>query len=121
MDWYIEGKKTALEGYTRKQGRAHYVDKCQENKGVVFDAVDFERGFKRGLVQLCTPEGRKNMDSQGIKYQNTCDSHEESQDFEKNRSAELESENSRLKRENARLLTEIETLKSQAGACPPTD
>ena len=125
MDWYLEGKKAALEGYTRKQGKTHLVDKCQENQGVAVDFVDFERGFASGLNKLCTPEGLKALAAKDIKYQRTCESHEDSQHAQKTGTTELEdkikdleSEISRLKAENATLAAEVDSLKSKDSSSP---
>lgn len=113
MDWYVQGKKSALDGFTPKQGKTHFIDKCQEDHGVAIDPVDFDRGFKSGLNKLCNPEGLEVLASKGIKYQQTCETHEDSLSNEKTRAGELESkiqkleaEISRLKAENERLATE---------------
>src|SRR5262249_49926059 len=103
MDWYVEGKKAALEGYTPKQGKTHYIDKCQEDQHVAIDVVDFERGFTSGLSKLCTPEGLKDLKSRGIKYQGTCEAHEDAQNFKKTRTIELEDKVQELEAEVSRL------------------
>src|SRR5258708_5396886 len=71
MDWYREGRTAALNGYTLKEGKTPYIDKCQEDLGVAMDNVGFERGFNAGLNELCTPEGIQALKAKG-KYQETC-------------------------------------------------
>jgi predicted RNase H-like nuclease (RuvC/YqgF family) len=118
MDWYVEGKRAALDGYTLKQGKSHFIDKCQENQGVTMSVKEFEKGFAVGLDKLCTPEGLENLKSRDIKYQRTCDVREESMNYEKSHEMELEekiqkleTENSHLKEENTKLTEELEALK----------
>jgi len=113
MDWYVQGKKSALDGFTPKQGKTHFIDKCQEDHGVAVDVVDFDRGFTSGLNKLCTPEGLEELKDKGVKYQRTCDSHQDSLSSTQTRTAELEAkilkleaEITRLKKDNERLGTE---------------
>ena len=105
----MEGKKAALDGYIPKQGKTLFIDKCREEKGVAMDTVEFDRGFASGLTKLCTPEGREKLEERGLKYQGTCEMHEDNLNLKKSRTIELEAEVSRLK-------AEIESLKSRE--CP---
>ena len=93
----------ALNGFTPKQGKTHLIDKCQEDKGVAVDFVDYERGFKSGLAKLCTPEGLKALESKGIKYQRTCESYEDSMNAQETRTGELERKIRELEMEVSRL------------------
>lgn len=114
MDWYVEGKKAALQGYTPKQGKTHFIDKCQEDQGVAIDYPEFERGFSAGLKKLCTPEGLKELEDKDIKYQRTCEAHEDLLKFQKTRTSDLEEKVHNLELENSRLKTENEKLKANA-------
>lgn len=115
MDYYLEGKKAALDGFTLKQGKTHLIDKCGENKGVSVDFVDFERGFTSGLNKLCTPEGRRALADRDIKYQGTCENHADAQEQTKTRAMELEEKVQSLQAEVARLKSENAKL---AAECP---
>lgn len=122
MDWYVEGKKAALDGYTAKQGKTLFVDKCQEDQKVTVDWVDFDRGFSSGLIKLCTPEGLKALEERDVKYQGTCETLDDELSHKKTRTSELESKNRKLEAEisrlnmvNDKLAAEVESLKT---ACP---
>src|SRR5690349_15022586 len=79
MDWYREGKNSAVAGITRKQAKTPFVDKCQEDHGVAVDFVEFDRGFAVGLNQVCTPEGLKRFKEKGIRFNETCEGHFDTQ------------------------------------------
>lgn len=103
MDWYREGRTAALNGLTRKEGKTPFIDKCQEDQGVAVDVVAFDRGFANGLNKLCTPEGREALAAKGIKYQETCESHDDAVNLEQNRKSELQERVNELEEEVARL------------------
>lgn len=113
MDWYREGRKSALNGDIPKQAKTFFIDKCQVDHGVAVEYVSFERGFASGLDQLCSPESLEARAAQGLKYPPACESHEDARVLQKtkvtelqDRIKELEAEVARLKAENAKLTAE---------------
>jgi len=121
MDWYHQGMVAATEGYTLKQGKTPFIDKCQEDQGIAMDSVAFERGFKAGLNKICTPEGLKALADKGIKYQETCENDDDSplrqvpsqESVLKTKIGELEEEVARLKTQNSELEAELTAVKAK--------